>query len=212
MNLDDLKTVWKDYDRKLASTQAIQEKIITSILTTRSRSNWTRARRHYLWGCFSASIWLLFGCAVLFGNPFDFRYVHQYIPIGAMSVCFLIFLILFAVNYRDLNNIEIRPDSLDVSLKKIIHHYELPRKFLKGVRCAYLVSAFCFPFSFLYPKIERKGILLALADTAIPIAIGLILIFVAAKLGAFKEKHKERFEADLNELNELKSISAELSS
>jgi hypothetical protein len=36
-------------------------------------------------------------------------------------------------------------------------------------------------------------------------------LYVAHKLGAFKERHKDKFKDDLNELEELKRMSRELS-
>jgi hypothetical protein len=40
--------------------------------------------------------------------------------------------------------------------------------------------------------------------------ISLGLYFLAFKLGAFKKRHKENFKSDLEEFNELKSMSSEL--
>lgn len=210
MNLDELKTAWKEYDQKLVSTQKIQEQIILSMITERSTSTWTKARRYYVFGFLSASVWLTFSAAVLIGNPFDFRYSYQYIPIAIMAMCFLVFLILFIINYRALSAIQIHKASLAESLKSIIAHYDKPRKLLTGILYTYLAAAFLFPFSFLPPKIERAGIWSALGETLIPIAIGIALLLLASKFGAFKERHKTRFEKDLNELKELKAISAEL--
>lgn len=212
MNLDELKTAWKEYDQKLVSTQKIQEKIIVSMITERSTSTWTKARRYYIFGFLSASVWLMFSVAVLTGNPFDFRYSYQYIPMAIMAMCFLVFLILFIINYRALSAIPIHTATLTASLKSIIDHYDKPKKLLTGVLYTYLASAFIFPFSFIPTKIEREGIWSALGETMIPIAISLAILIIAHKLGAFKERHKGKFQRDLNELQELKSLSAELQS
>ncbi|MBA4053283.1 MAG: hypothetical protein C0490_01085 [Marivirga sp.] len=210
MNLDELKTAWRDYDRKLQSTQLINERIITSMITERSRSTWGQARRYYIFGFVSTSFWFLLGIAVLIGNPFDYQDIIQYTPIAVMSLCFLAFLILFIINYRKLDSINIHHDNLDASLKKIIKLYEKPRKLLTGVLYIYLVAAFAFPISFLSQKIARTGVWEAILDTLIPMAISAALLLIASKLGAFKERHKLKFEKNLNELQELKALSAEL--
>jgi 4-hydroxybenzoate polyprenyltransferase len=212
MNLDELKTAWQEFDRKLVSTQAIQERIIITMLAERSSTTLTKARRYYLFGLVTAAAWLLFSAAVLSGNPFDFRYVYQYIPIAIMALCFLVFLILFVINYRALSSIQIHHANLAESLRSIIDHYEKPKKLLTGILYTYLAAAFSFPLSFLPPKIERVGVWPALGETLIPITISLVILFIAHMLGAFKEHHKEKFQSDLSELQELKAMSAELQS
>lgn len=211
MKLDELKLVWKDYDRKLQSTQLINERIITSMITERSRTTWSQARRYYVFGFTSSTVWFLLSIAVLFGNPFDYSKTIQYAPIAIMNVCFLVFLILFIVHYRKLDSINIHQENLDASLKKIIEGYEKPRRLLKGVLYIYLVAAFTFPISFLPPKVARNGFGDALLDTLIPMAISAALLLIASRLGAFKERHKTKFEKNLNELQELRALSAELS-
>jgi hypothetical protein len=62
MNLDELKTVWKEYDKKLQSTKAIHERIIGSMITERSQFTWTQARRYYVFGFLSAAIWFSSRC------------------------------------------------------------------------------------------------------------------------------------------------------
>ena len=66
-------------------------------------------------------------------------------------------------------------------------------------------------FSFLPKKLEHKELWPALGETLLSMAITLAIYFIAYKLGAFKNRKKEGFENDLKELNNLKSISAELS-
>lgn len=210
MNLDELKLAWKDYDRKLQSTQLINERIITSMITERSRSSWIQARRYYTFGFVSTALWFLLAIAILVGNPFDYKSLIQYTPIFIMSLCFLAFLVLFVMNYRKLDSINIHHTNLDESLRRIIELYEKPRVLLKWVLYVYLTAAFAFPISFLPTKIARSGIWDALLDTLIPMAISATLLLIASKLGAFKERHKRKFEKNLNELQELRALSAEL--
>lgn len=210
MNLDELKLAWKDYDRKLESTQQINERIITSMITERSRSTWGQARRYYTFGFVLSAVWFLLAIAILIGNPFDYKSLMQYAPIFIMSLCFLAFLVLFVIHYRKIDSINIHHTNLDESLKRIIAIYEKPRALLRGVLYIYLAAAFAFPISFLPTKIARSGVWEAIFDTLIPMAISAALLLIASKLGAFKERHQQKFEKNLNELQELRALSAEL--
>lgn len=210
MNLDELKLAWKDYDRKLQSTQLINERIITSMITERSRSTWGQARRYYTFGFVLSSVWFLLAIAILVGNPFDYKSLVQYAPIFIMSLCFFAFLVLFFINYRKLDSINIHHTNLDESLKTIIGLYEKPRALIRGVLYIYLAAGFAFPISFLPTKIARSGVWEAIFDTLIPMTISAVLLLIASKLGAFRERHKHKFEKDLNELQELRALSAEL--
>lgn len=67
------------------------------------------------------------------------------------------------------------------------------------------------PLSFLPRNIEKIGLVNALAERMIPIAVGVLLFFLARKLGAFSPAHEKKFKEDLNELESLKKMAAELS-
>ncbi|HYC84318.1 MAG TPA: hypothetical protein VEB86_03810, partial [Chryseosolibacter sp.] len=80
MNLDELKAAWKVYDRRLQATQEINERLIVSMITERSVSRFSRVRKNYGIGFIWMAICLAAGLLVIFGNPFDFRYQVQYVP------------------------------------------------------------------------------------------------------------------------------------
>ena len=75
-----------------------------------------------------------------------------------------------------------------------------------------LSTAILFPLSFLPRKIERVGLWGGIIETLIPILIAAVMVFIAFKLGAFKERNGKKFEEYTNELEELKSLSDELES
>lgn len=215
MNLDEMKTAWKEYDEKLQSVQTLSDKLIHSMIRERSSSRLSKVRRQYLMLLIFMVFWLFIDLAVLLGNPFDYTQVIEYAPIGIRFLCMALLVLALLKYVRGLSKIEISQDSLVVSLNKVVRivgKYERPGKLLSfALMMMLLSSAVLFPLSFLPRKIEQAGLWAGLADTLIPIGIALVLIAVAHVFGAFKSQQGEKFQQDLNELRELKGLSEELS-
>jgi hypothetical protein len=210
MNLEDLKTSWSELDRKLSTTQLIQEKIIISLITTRSSDRFSSVRKNYRLGLIWMIVCFLIGIVIITTNPFDYIFLLQYLPVAMYSVCLLILTIGLFTKYLHLNRIVIDHKSVASSLRGIILEYERPRKFLTYTLIVFLLTAIFFPLSFLPRQVDKMGWGLALAERLIPMSISALLLFVAYKLGAFKERHVDKFKEDLNELNQLKKLSQEL--
>ena len=214
MELDELKATWKQLDIKLQNTQLISDKIIVSMIRERSSSRLAKVKRRYLFLLLYLAIWLSVGVAVLAGNPFDYSMQLEFAPIFVYCACLSV-LTLFLIKINiDLQNVEVNQDSISISIKKIIsiiEKYENPNQFLSWARRLLLVSTtVLFPLSFLPRKITRVGLQAGLIDTLIPILISAILVFVAYKLGAFKERNADRFKEYLTDLNELKGLSEQM--
>ena len=214
MELDELKATWKQLDIKLQNTQLISDKIIVSMIRERSSSRLAKVKRRYLFLLLYLAIWLSVGVAVLAGNPFDYSMQLEFAPIFVYCACLSV-LTLFLIKINiDLQNVEVNQDSISISIKKIIsiiEKYENPNQFLSWARRLLLVSTtVLFPLSFLPRKIARVGLQAGLIDTLIPILISAILVFVAYKLGAFKERNADRFKEYLTDLNELKGLSEQM--
>ena len=211
MNLDELKTTWKEYDRKLQSTQAINEKIISSMIADRSKSRFVKVRRQYILGLTWMFICLAFGVLVIVTNPFDYDANIQFIPM-VIFVSGLVILIGGLISRcMELKKITFSHNNIAGALKKVISVYEKPRRYLYYTVIMFLFSqVFLFPLSFVPRNIEAMGLWPALAERLIPISIAVIMVFVAYKLGAFKQRHVDNFREDLSELEELKAMSAEL--
>jgi hypothetical protein len=211
MNLDELKMVWLDYDRRLQSTQLINEKIIISMITERTSSRFLKVKRQYILGFTWMFICLCAGVLILASNPFDYQMPLQYVPIGIYTACIIILIIGMILAYNKLQKISIHHNTIDTALRKIISVYEKPKKFFTYTVIVFL---FCqvvlFPLSFLPHHIGTMGLWTALGERLIPIAISALLLLVAYHFGAFKERHAAKFKEDLNELEELKTMSNEL--
>lgn len=214
MELDELKTVWKNYDTKLQTTQVISDRLIVSMIKEKSQSRLTKVKRRYLILVLYLSLWLIAGLAVIIGNPFDYKQYVEFLPMAIYCLCMCVLVIAMIRTNSNLQKIEISQSPIDVSLKKIIEiieKYENPNRLLGWTLKILLASTTVFfPLSFLPRKIERVGLWHGVLDTIIPICISLALIFIAYKLGAFKERYNKRFKEYLDELNELKTLSKEL--
>ncbi|MEX2230631.1 MAG: hypothetical protein WD824_00615 [Cyclobacteriaceae bacterium] len=212
MNLDDLKTAWKVYDRKLQSTQAINEKIIISMITERSDTRFSKVRKQYVIGFLWMFVCAAFGILVILTNPFDYQQTIQYIPMVIFITGLAILMGGMTTRYFALQKIIISHNNIGEALKQVIAEYEKPRKFLYYTVIVFLFSqAFLFPLSFLPRSIEIRGLWPALGERLIPISIAVLMLLAAYKLGAFKTRHVDKFREDLNELESLKAMSAELS-
>jgi len=211
MNVDELKTAWQSLDRKLHATKALNEKLITSIVTERSTSRFQTARKNYVIGFAWLTLCLAIGFAVLFGNPFDYQYTLQYIPIVIFCVGLIVISGWMMQSYIDLGRIKLDQANIRTALKDIVAIYERPQKLMRYVLWIFIFSqTIMFPLSFLPKSIDRLGLFPALAERVIPIAIAVLILFVANKLGAFKERYGAKFKEDLNELDQLKTMVAEL--
>lgn len=211
MNLDEMQTVWKAYDRQLQRTRAISEKIIVSMIAERSKARFASVRRQYLVGFGWLLLCLGAGGAVLWGNPFDYTYTWQFAPVALYCIGLIFLLSDMILAFRNLKRIAFHHHALDIALRNVIAVYERPRRFMRYILYGFLFSQiFLFPLSFLPRAIERMGLWTALGERLIAIAVALLLLYVAHRLGAFKERHRDKFKHDLSELESLKAIVAEL--
>lgn len=215
MNIDELKTAWMAYDSRLKLTHKISDKLIMSMIKEKSQSRLTKVKRHYLIGLFYMAALLSLGMAVLIGNPFDYTYAIEYLPIAIYCLCLIILIVTMINTNIKLQQVEINHNNLETSLKRIANifeKYQKPGKFWGITLKLMLSTTILFPLSFLPRKIELIGLWGGITETLIPIAISATMIFIAFKLGAFKERNGKKFEEYTKELQELKGLSEELGS
>ena len=211
MNLDELRTVWKEYDRKLQTSQAIQERIITSMIAERSANRFSRVRNQYRFGLGWMAACLVFSVIVIATNPFDYQYIIQYIPMAIFATGLSILLADMAKSYTAFQKILVTHYNVADALKRIIAIYEQPKRIIRYTVIIFVFSQIVLlPLSFLPPNVDRMGLWPALAERIIPISIGALLFLAAFKLGAFKERHVDKFKKDLSELQSLRNMSDEL--
>lgn len=209
MNLEQLKTEWQQYNQKLALTQRLNEQIIVSMLRERSRSRVAKIRRDNIFYLVLMLLNLFLIGAIFAGNPFDFKYDLQYLPYGILAVGILLAIGSLIKSLQSFN-VDLNAVNLDNFLRKTIREFEKNKKMQGWFGLLIFSSGLLTAFSFLPKKLEHKGLWPALGETLLSMAITLVIYFIAYKLGAFKNRKKEGFENDLNELNNLKTISAEL--
>jgi hypothetical protein len=209
MELEELKTTWGRYDKKILSTQSITQKIIESMIKERSLSRVERLKKQYFGFFMLLIVEAGFMLAILFDNPFDFKYQIQFLPFLLLLMGIIVAFINLMQYYEKINT-SLIDKNIGTFLHGILEFYEKNKTYEKWFGIILFSIGFLVPLSFLPPKLEKYGIQKALLDTAIPMLISLGLYFLAFKLGAFKKRHKENFKSDLEEFNELKSMSSEL--
>lgn len=209
MNIDEIKTEWKQYSKKLEVSQRLNEHLILSMLKERSRSRVSKIRRNNTVYLVLMLLTLLFLAAIFAGNPFDFKYRLQYIPYGILSIGVLLAIISLVKSFKTFTT-NINSVSLDNFLKRTIEEYDKNKKIERWFGVIIFSAGLLTAFSFLPKKLEHKEFWQAIGETAVSMLITIAIYFIAFKLGAFKNKNKEEFENDLKEWNELKNISMEL--
>lgn len=211
MNIDELKNAWNDYDKKVEATKRFHENLIESMIANRSGDRFSKIKRNYLLGFLWMFGWAALALLICLTNPFDYEKSWQYIPLWIFIGCVVVFIVGMIRTVTEFNSISITNNNVGSSLKKIIEVYERPQKFQKYTLWLFLFSqVILFPLSFLPRAIERAGVWPALAERLIPMAIAALMLYAAHKLGAFKERHKDKLKEDLSELEELKRMSDEL--
>ncbi len=214
MTLDELKTAWQLYDVKLQSTQALSQQIITSMIKERSQSRLSKIKSRYLVEILYLLAWFCVGIAVLVGNPFDYTQWIEYMPIAVYCGCMGLLINAMIQFHSNLQKVEIKHDTLETSLKKIISvvsSFEKPKSYNKWALKVLLFSAsVLFPLSFLPKKIARIGLTGGITETLMVIALAVTLVFIAYKFGAFKQRSEQKFKEDLEELKQLKATHTEL--
>lgn len=212
MNIDELKAAWDVYDKKVEATQRLNEKVIESMIANRSDNRFMSVKRNMLFSFLWMFGWVSIALLICLTNPFGYKMAWQYLPQVIFIACVVIFMIGTLNTFSKLKSINITGANVDTSLKKIIEVYERPQKLQKYTLILFLFSqVVLFPLSFLPKGIERVGFWRALGEQLIPISIAATMLYAAHRLGVFKEKDNDKFRQDLNELEELKRMSKELS-
>lgn len=209
MELEVLKKSWANLNEKFQHTTTFNQKLIESIISSRTFTTVDRIKRMYTGFYIVLTVEIVVLVAILVGNPFDFQYNLQFLPYALL----LIGVVLAFKNLRHLsgaiNKLSAR-STIDLYLKGIVSIYDQNKRYEKWFGVSLLAVGLLVPFSFLPQKLERMSLTAALADTAIMISISLLLYVAAFKLGAFKNRHKESLQKDLADWEELKTLANEM--
>lgn len=211
MNVEELKSAWAAYDAQLKASNRLQQEMISSMIANRSTSRFYSVRRKYLLGVSWMTVCLVLAVTVIVTNPFDYQLTVQFVPLTLFSVCLLVLIIGMLAGYRNLKRITLEKETLAASLKHIIAEYERPQRLMNYTLIVLLFTAVVlFPFSFLPAAVKNIGLGAAIAERLVPIAISTLLLYVAYRLGAFRERDAPLFKEDLTELQQLRAMSNEL--
>jgi hypothetical protein len=209
MSIEEMKTAWELYNRKLVASQKLNQQMVVGILKERSRSRVSRIRKENFVQLALMLIISAFLIALLIGNPFDFRYTLQYVPYTILLIGVLLAIGSIYKSLRQLD-VNLNKENLGVFLHKTIREYEKNRKRNGWFGMIIFFAGTLTIFSFLPHKLAHKNIWQALAETGINLGITACIYLIAYRLGAFRERRREGFESDLKEWEGLKASSAEL--
>ena len=209
MELETFKKSWERLNDRLLQSEAFNDKLVESIITSRVMTTVDKIRRLYNSFFIVLTLELVFFIALFLGNPFDFQYRIQFVPFVILFIGVVIAFVNLVHITRAVSNLSpgVR---IDRYLTSVINVYDQNKRFERWFGIIFLSMGLVIPFSFLPPKIERMGLNEALGDTAIMIGVTLVLYIIAFKLGAFKNPYKTSLEKDLEEWNELKTLSDKL--
>lgn len=211
--LDELKTAWKTYDKKIERSRLLSDRLIVSMIREKSQSRLTRVKKNYLMGVGYMLFWFVLGIIVIFSNPFDFKRTTEYLPVVVYCVCVLVLGGAMLKTAFQLQNVKIADSTLQealASITEILKKYNRPGKFLGLTLKILLSTAVLFPLSFLQRKIENEGLTKGILETLLAMSISGIMIIIAHKAGAFREKNSSKFDDYQRELQELRTLSEEL--
>ena len=209
MELETLKRSWEGLDKRIRNAASFNHKLVEHIVSSRVMTTVDRIKKLTNFFYIVLGIETVFLIAILVGNPFDFSFRIQFVPyLLLLSGVILAFINLFRIS-RSIGKLS-PAIQIDQYLKGIVSIYDRNKKFERWFGLSFLSVGLLVPFSFLPQKIERMGLPGALGDIGIMIAVTMVIYFVAFKSGAFKNRNKEKLEADLAELNELKALADEM--
>lgn len=206
MNLDELKTAWKEYDSRLAATEEINQKVIASMIRERSVSRVARIRRRYTeMLCLFLFYTVCLG-SLFFGNPFDYNSPAQYTPLAVLALCCVLMVIFLFRARMALKEIGLDRQNLQEALVQIIAVYAKYKKSFRYIISMMFYSSILLSLSHIIAKIPESGMLWAIFSLLIFSAlIGFSYYYAGKKTNDWPDLGKEEkgLYADLDELKEL---------
>lgn len=205
MELELLKQAWSDLDKKMKSTELLNEKLIENIIASRSMATIDKLKKIHNGYYFVLVIELIFLTAILIGNPFDFISTWQFIP-------YVLLLIGIVMAFRNLKVMDrfihqLSPENnIGDFLQNIVIFYDKNKVNEKWFGISMLSIGLLVPISFLPNKIANLGIQQSLIDISIMTATTLCIYLLAFKLNLFRNPYKDSFEKNLNDWKELRTM------
>ncbi|MDR6783852.1 DMSO reductase anchor subunit [Pedobacter africanus] len=206
MNLDELKTAWQEYDNRLTATEEINQKVIASMIGERSVSRVARIRRRYMEMLCLFLFYTVCLTGFFFGNPFDYTFPVQYIPLAAIVLCCILMVIFLFRARMALKKIELERQNLEGALVQVIAAYAKYRKSFRYIIILLFCSSMLLNLSRIIAKIPESGILEAVYSFLIFAALmGFAWFYAGKKTNGWPDLGKEEkgLYADLEELKEL---------
>lgn len=205
MNLDDLKIMWKDYDQKITATKQINEKLIKMMIREKSGSTLSKIRRNCLLTILLMGVLIWFCIMSIIHNAFDYEYKLQYLPLIIYTIVAVIFIFYLIKEYSH-TLIDLNDKNIKDSLSKVLALHKKFKSVNLKLGLMFLFAAFLYQINASFKVYVNQGILPALYFLAGSIVVNLTIIFIAHKMGAFKDQPGEKLKESLLELEELEKL------
>ena len=208
MELEMLKKSWGNLNERIEHMATFNDKLVDHIISSRVKTTIDKMNRSYTAFYIILAIELIVLIAILLGNPFDFRYNIQYLPYGLLVIGVIV--TFSNLLYVHQSILKVSPhNQIDQYLKSIGGIYDRNKRFKMWFGFIFIAIGMLVPFSFLPTKIDQTALLPALTNTILMVAINLIILIAALKLGVFKNRYKVQLDRDLKEWKKLKALAEE---
>jgi hypothetical protein len=200
MNLDELKTTWQTYDKKLTATRQLNEKLIKNIIREKSGTALSRMRRN----CLLIILWMIViicFCISSIIYTIYYQYHFQYLSLIVFVVVGGIYIFQLIKEYRN-SNIDLYNNNLKASLVNTLEVHEKLMSTNKKVPLLFLLAGFLYLVNSSIKAFHNEGIVHAVIFLTAGLLTNALIFFVAHKMGAFKDHFGIRLKNQLKELEE----------
>jgi hypothetical protein len=204
MNIDELKTVWQQYNQRTERSIELNEKMILGMIKDRSSSLLSKMKRQYMFIFIYLAMVAVFCIACLAGNAFDYTTAWSYIPLAAYTVCLGFFLLLMIKGYN-MVDINLSNANLKEALSTIIIARKKHKALTSKVVLLIMFFGTMFPVAHLPKVLQTRGWVEAVGLGVLPVITIVLIYWIAKKLGAFNDRFLPRLQDNLEELEQLSS-------
>ncbi len=205
MNLDDLKETWKSMNERIDRDEAFLKK--TAEIQFRSkgenRLRQIRQRNVILVGIFFLE--MLFLLAVLLGNPFDFVYFWQYIPVVLLLTLVCTGFGRSVFNLRGIVKLHANHQMLDF-LENAAHFFDQTERFNQWFRISFLGSGILTVLSFIPNLTRHREFTAVIPFLLLWVALSWGMYWLIFKSGWVSISSAQKFRQEATEWQTLKAL------
>lgn len=205
MNLEELKATWKDYDQRLTATRAIHNKIVKSMIRDKSGSTLNKMRRMCLLTILLMGVIIWFCLMSIIYNAFDYEYSLQFLPLIIYVIVAAVFIVYLIKEYQN-SKVDLYNDNLKNSLNKVIALHESFMSINLKLVLIFLSAGFLYLLNASFKVLQNQGAWSALLFLSGGVILNVGMLFIAQRMGAFKDHYGDSLKNLLHELEEFEEV------